>query len=79
MKKYNKRYDKLDRYYRKQKIVGAAMILLAVLTTLILGDATVALFLVPIAILVICTKDLVLYDEDIDELRRLKENRWKER
>lgn len=78
MKKYKKRWDKLDNYYRKQKIHGVIMILLAVLSAILLnGDCTAAILLIIPGIYAVFTKDLVIYDDDIEELRELKRNRWK--
>lgn len=79
MKKYKKRWDKLDNYYRKQKIFGVIILLAALLSVVILhGDCTVALLLVLPGIYAVFTKDLVMYDDDLDELRELKRKRWME-
>ena len=77
MKKYKKRWDKLDNYYRKQKRLGAIMILLAVLSTILLNDCTAGILIVIPGVYAVFTKDLVIYDDDIEELRELKRNRWK--
>ena len=58
------------RYFRKQKILGAVLALLGILTAIIFdGDITVAVMLVPLGLGVMFTKDRVLlnnyfYDQE---------------
>lgn len=66
---------KRTKYFIKQKLLGVAIILLGVITAVILeGDITVALFLVPLGIGVIVTKEEVLIDDYYHEVNRDKYN-----
>lgn len=60
--KYKKhRYAK---YYRKQKILGAILAVLGIISAIILdGDITVALIVVPVGLYIIFTDDMVLLDD----------------
>lgn len=52
------------RYFRKQKIFGIIVMLVAVLSAIILdGDITVAIFLFPLGLFTVFTKDMVLTDD----------------
>lgn len=51
------------RYFVKQKLLGLGMIILGAVMTFILDDATVCIFLIPIGLDLIFTKDLVLVND----------------
>lgn len=68
--KYKKR--KQYYYYRKQKGLGAALMALGVLTTIIFGDGTAALFIVPLGLYMICTKEKILLDDYFYEVQEEK-------
>ena len=79
MKKYKKRWDKLDAYYRRQRLMGIALIIAGILVGILAeGDFTALIFFSIPGLYAIFSKELMIYDEDIDEIQRLKENRWKE-
>jgi hypothetical protein len=75
MKKYrrNKRYY----YFRKQKICGAIVAALGVLSAIILnGDITAALLLVPLGLYVMFTKEKVLMDDYYYECKAKECDKW---
>lgn len=57
----------------KQKLFGLAMIAMAILTLVLTKDATIAVFLIPMGLFVIFTKDCFMYDEYIEELEETEE------
>lgn len=62
-------------YFIKQKLIGAAMVLLSILTVIMLeGDATAAVFMTPIGLMTIFTKDMVITDSYFFEMKSLEEN-----
>ena len=75
-----KKYRKSKRYYyfRKQKLIGLGFIILGLLTILIEWDITVALFMVPIGLAVMLTKDMVITDDYFYEMEAKKFDKWKE-
>ena len=58
-----------QKYFRKQKIFGIMMILLAVISAIILnGDITIAIFLVPLGLYTVFTKEMVFVDDYFFEM-----------
>ena len=58
-----------QKYFRKQKIFGIVTILLAVISAIILnGDITIAMFLVPLGLYTVFTKEMVFVDEYFFEM-----------
>ena len=58
-----------QKYFRKQKIFGIVMILLAVISAIILnGDITIAMFLVPLGLYTVFTKEMVFVDDYFFEM-----------
>lgn len=47
---------------KKQRRMGAALVLLGIISVLPEGDATAAAFLVPLGVSVMLTKECVIYD-----------------
>ena len=47
---------------KKQRRIGAALILLGIASTLIDGDATAAAFLLPLGVAVMAAKEGAIYD-----------------
>ena len=77
MKKYkrNKRYY----YFRRQRILGAILAALGVLSAIILeGDITAALLIVPFGVYVMFTKDKVLMDDYYYECKAKEYDKWKD-
>lgn len=64
--KYKKR--KSYYYYRKQRCLGVALMVLGVLSAIILGDITAALLIVPFGLSIVCTKEKVLLDDYFYEM-----------
>lgn len=56
--KEEKRTEK--RYFRKQKALGGALVAVSVLLPLLLQDITASVFLLPLGVCVIVTKDKVI-------------------
>ena len=50
-------------YFLKQRLCGAVLIALAVLAIILLGDATVAVILVPMGLFLIFTKEMCITNE----------------
>lgn len=73
--KYKKR--KSYYYYRKQRYLGVALVVLGVLSAIILGDGTAALLIVPLGLYVACTKERILLDDYFYEMeeKNLNEDR----
>lgn len=46
---------------KKQRLLGAALVLLGIASTLIDGDATAAAFLLPLGVAVLTAKDKITY------------------
>lgn len=75
--KYQK--HKRVKYFRKQKILGGALIVLGILSAIILdGDITVALLLVPAGLYITFTKTPVLMDDYFYELEAKKFDKRRE-
>lgn len=49
------------RYFRKQKALGCALIAVSVLLPILLQDVTASVFLLPLGIGVVATKDKVVF------------------
>ena len=73
--KHLKEYKKNKRYYyfRKQKRLGLFMVILAIVSSILLGDATVGLLLGGLGLYVMFTKDMVMYDDYYDEVQMKKQ------
>lgn len=69
----------------KQKVIGLALIALGCIIPVILdGDAAVSMLLIPMLLIpmglyITFTKELVLYDSDVEKLRELKRELREER
>lgn len=64
----------------KQKVTGLVFIAIGCLLPVILdGDATASILLIPIGLYITFTKELVLYDSDVEKLRELKRELREER
>lgn len=64
----------------KQKVTGLAFIAIGCLLPVILdGDATVSILLIPMGLYITFTKELALYDGDVEKLRELKRELREER
>lgn len=50
-------------YFRKQRAMGAIMVLIGVLSTLLEGDATAAILTVPFGLYTIFTKEMILTND----------------
>lgn len=75
--KYQK--HKRVKYFRKQKILGAIIVVLGVLSAILLaGDITAALLLVPLGLYICFTKEAILLDDYFYELEAKKFDKWKE-
>ena len=74
MKKYRK--SKRYYYFRKQKLSGLALILIGLLTIPIEWDITAALFLVPVGIGIMTTKDMIIMDDYYWEKHQKIERDW---
>lgn len=67
--------DRRGMYFIKQKIIGVIMLLLSILTVIVLdGDITVAIFMTPISLMTIFTKDMVITDEYFFEVKSQEAN-----
>lgn len=68
--------SKKERYFMKQKLIGLAMILMGVITTIISGGDITSLVLVgPIGIMLLTTKRMIFADSyyyEVVERRRLR-------
>lgn len=52
----------MNRYYLKQKLVGVGLLIVTALSIPILdGDATIALITVPMGLIMLTTKEKVIY------------------
>ena len=73
--KHLKEYKKNKRYYyfRKQKLLGLATVILAIVSVILLGDATVGLLLGGLGLYVMFTKNMVMYDDYYDEVQMKKQ------
>ena len=65
--------SKRAKYFRRQKIHGAILVVLGVLSAILLeGDITAALLLVPFGLYIVFTKEALLIDDDYDEVKSQK-------
>ena len=65
-----------QKYFRKQKIFGIVTILLAVISAIILnGDITIAIFLVPLGLYTVFTKEMVFVDEYFFEMNDVNKDK----
>ena len=65
-----------QKYFRKQKIFGIVTILLAVISAIILnGDITIAMFLVPLGLYTVFTKEMVFVDDYFFEMNDVNKDR----
>ena len=74
-----KKYKKSKRYYyfRKQKCIGLALVILAVLSVILLdGDATAALLLGPLGLYIMFTREMVICDDYFYEMEAKKNDKW---
>lgn len=67
--------NKRKRYFVKQKLLGLWAIILGIVMAFILGDATVCIFLIPVGLDLILTKDLVLVNDYYWEENERREKR----
>lgn len=75
--KYQK--NKRVKYFRKQRILGAILIAVGILSAIILGgNITAAILLVPAGLYIVFTKKPVITDEYFYELEAKKFDKWKE-
>ena len=67
------------KYFRKQKFLGALLVVTGILTVIISGgDITTALLLVPMGLYIVFTKEAVLLDDYFYETEENNYNEWRE-
>lgn len=75
--KYKK--SKFYYYFRKQRIYGAIVVALGILSAIALdGDITAALLLVPLGLYVMFTKKMVVTDDYFWEMEAKKCDKWRD-
>lgn len=60
-------------YFIKQKIVGAVLVALSVLSVVTLKDATAAIFVAPLGLYAIFSKKMLIFDEYFYEVQEKEE------
>lgn len=54
-----------QKYFLKQKLAGVMSILMSIVFTILCdGDATISLLMVPVGIVLIFTKEMVMFNKD---------------
>ena len=75
--KYKK--SRIYYYFRKQRIYGAIVVALGILSAIALdGDITAAMFLVPLGLYVMFTKKMVVTDDYFYEMEAKQFDKWRE-
>lgn len=68
--------NKRKKYFKKQKAFGVFVLLFAIVSIFILdGDATAALLFLPLALLLIFSKEMIMYDDYFFEVERKKNSK----
>lgn len=75
MKKYRK--SKRYYYFRKQKLMGLVLVILAVLSVILMeGDATAALLIGPLGLYTMFTRKMLITDDYFYEMEAKKNVKW---
>ena len=70
--------NKRQKYFLKQKLMGVLAVAMAILSVFLLeGDATVALFIAPMGLALIFSKDMIWMDNYFFEVEEAKRRRTK--